>query len=57
MTNPATPTTMRMTPTLDRFIPLVDQEIANFRIAPTAINAKLEPILIKRSPSWVRGHL
>src|ERR1035437_86139 len=52
MTKPATPTTMRMTPTLDRFIPLVDHVIANFRIAPTAINAKLEPILIRRSLSW-----
>ena len=37
MTSPATPTTMSMTPTLDRFIPLVDHVIANFRIAPIAI--------------------
>jgi len=48
MTSPAIPTTMRMTPTLDRFIPLVDHVIANFRIAPIAINTKLEPILISR---------
>jgi hypothetical protein len=48
MTTPAIPTTMRTTPTVDRLIPLTDVVTANFRIAPTAINTKLEPILISR---------
>src|SRR5665811_1356089 len=52
MTRPAIPTTMRTTPTVDRVIPLTDVVTANFRIAPIAINTKLEPILISRSPSW-----
>src|SRR5665647_3627274 len=52
MTRPAIPTTMRTTPTVDRLIPLTDVVTANFRIAPIAINTKLEPILISRSPSW-----
>jgi hypothetical protein len=46
------PTTMRTTPTVDKLIPLTDVVTANFRIAPIAINTKLEPILMNRSPSW-----
>jgi hypothetical protein len=51
MTNPATPTTIRTTPTVDTLIPLTDVVTANFKIAPIAINAKLDPILISRPPS------
>jgi hypothetical protein len=32
-------------------IPLTDVVTANFKIAPIAINAKLDPILISRPPS------
>src|SRR5664280_2330184 len=56
MTRPAIPTTMRTTPTVDRLIPLTDVVTANFRIAPIAINTKLEPILISRSHHGVREH-
>src|SRR5450756_1569305 len=38
--------------TVDRLIPLTDVVTANLRIAPIAINTKLEPILISPSPSW-----
>jgi len=41
---------------VDRLIPLTDVVTANFRIAPIAINTKLEPILISRSHHGVRGH-
>jgi hypothetical protein len=41
MTNPAAPTTIRTTPTVDTLIPLTDVVTANFKIA---INAKLDPI-------------
>jgi Family of unknown function (DUF6131) len=44
MTRPAIPTTMRTTPTVDRLIPLTDVVTMNFRIAPIAVNTKLEPI-------------
>jgi hypothetical protein len=56
MTKPTSPITMRMTPTFDRFIPLVDHVIANFKIAPMAIIAKLVPILICQPLSAGRGH-
>jgi Family of unknown function (DUF6131) len=55
MTKPAIPTTMSTTPTVDRLIPLTDVVTANFKIAPIAINTKLEPIRISRplsSGSW-----
>jgi len=42
---------MRTTPTIDRLIPLTDAVTANFRIAPIAINTKLEPILMSHPPS------
>ena len=43
-TTPAIPTTIRTTPTTGRLTPLTDAVTANFKIAPTAINTKLEPI-------------
>jgi len=50
ITTPAIPTTINTTPTVDKLIPLTDAVTANFRIAPTAISTKLEPILISRTP-------
>jgi hypothetical protein len=57
MTKPAIPTTMSTTPTVDRLIPLTDVVTANFKIAPIAINNKLEPIRISGLTHQVRGQL
>jgi len=51
-TTSAIPTTIRTTPTTGKLTPLTDAVPANFKIAPTAINTKLEPILISRTPSF-----
>ena len=48
---PTIPTTIKTTPTVARLIPLTDVVTANLRIAPIAINTKLEPILIGQPPS------
>jgi hypothetical protein len=58
MTKPAIPTTMSTTPTVDWLIPLTVVVTANFKIAPIAINIKLEPDCISRPPSsgsWTPG--
>jgi hypothetical protein len=49
-TTPTIPTTIRTTPTTGRLAPLSDAGTANFKIAPTAINTKRDPILISRTP-------
>jgi Family of unknown function (DUF6131) len=46
-----------MTPTVDRLIPLTDAVTANFKIAPIAINTKLEPIRIGGLPDRADEHL
>ena len=58
MTKPAIPTTMSTTPTVEWLILLTVAVTANFKIAPIAINIKLEPIRISRPPSsgsWTPG--